>query len=106
MKYTVDYTRLAKADLKELDNSQRQQVRKLIDKVSQNPLPKSEGGYGSPLGHKQGANLTELCKIKLLKLGIRVVYKLVREGEIMKIIIIAARADEEVYSIASRRVDT
>jgi len=50
MKYTVDYTRLAKADLKELDNSQRQQVRKLIDKVSQNPLPRSEGGYGSPLG--------------------------------------------------------
>jgi len=60
----------------------------------------------SPLGHKQGANLTGLCKIKLLKLGIRVVYKLVREGEIMKIIVIAARADEEVYSIASRRVDT
>jgi mRNA interferase RelE/StbE len=46
-----------------------------------------------------------LCKIKLLKSGIRVVYRLIRTGEIMKIIVIAARADDEVYKIAADRIE-
>lgn len=103
MRYTVDYTPLAKSDLKALDNSQRKTIKKLIDKVSQNPLPKSEGGYGEPLGNKCGINLTGLYKIKLLKLGIRVVYKLIRDGDLMRIIVIAARSDGEVYNIAHNR---
>ena len=42
---------------------------------------------------------------KVLKLGIRVVYKIARTDEIMKIIVVAARADHEVYDIALRRID-
>jgi len=103
VKHNLEYTDEAKSDLKALDGSQAKQVRKLIDKVSENPLPKSEGGYGSPLGNKGGRNLTGLCRIRLLKLGIRVVYKLIRDGDIMKIVVIAARADDEVYEIAMRR---
>ena len=76
----------------------------LYEKVAQNPLPQNEGGYGKPLGNKGGKGLTGYYKIKLLKLGIRVVYKLVREGSIMKIIVIAARADDEVYNIAYERI--
>ena len=46
MKYwTVEYTENAKKDRKALDNSVRIQVDKAIRKVSQNPLPKNEGGY-------------------------------------------------------------
>ena len=71
-----------------------------------NPLPQNEGGYGKSLGNKQSKNLTGLLKIKLLKLGIRVVYKLVRTDDIMKIIVVAARADDEVYDIAFKRKDT
>jgi len=71
--------------------------------VAQNPLPQNEGGYGKPLGNKQGKNLTGFCKIILMKLGIRVVYELIRTDEIMEIIVIAARADEEVYDIAAKR---
>ena len=104
MKFSVEYTTLSKADLKALDKSQACQVRKAIERVSKNPLPKSEGGYGTPLGHKDGKNLTGLCRIKLLKLGIRVVYKIIREEEMMRIIVIAARTDEEVYEIASTRI--
>jgi mRNA interferase RelE/StbE len=37
-------------DLKKLDNSQRVQVIKAIEKVSKNPLPQSEGGFGKVLG--------------------------------------------------------
>jgi mRNA interferase RelE/StbE len=104
-KWSVDYTEDAKKDIKDLDNSQTSQVIKAIGRVSQNPLPNTEGGYGNPLGNKGSTNLTGLLKIKLVKLGIRVVYKLVRTDEVMKIIVVAARADDEVYEIAARRIN-
>ena len=104
MKYNVEYTDLSESDLKALAKTNRKIVRKLIDRVAQNPLPASEGGYGKPLGNKHGNNLTGLCKIKLLKLGIRVVYRIIRTDKIMKIIVIAAREDEEVYEIAAQRI--
>jgi len=77
MYWEVVFLPEAKKERNELDSSARNQVDKAIRKVSQNPLPKSEGGYGNPLGHRQGKNLTGLLKIKLKKLGIRVVYRLV-----------------------------
>ena len=101
--WDVEFEDEAKKDSKALDINARTQVNKAIRKVSQNPLPKSEGGYGEPLGNKLGRNLTGLLKIKLKKLGIRVVYRIVRDGEIMKIIVIAARSDDEVYDIAEQR---
>ena len=100
----MEYTEQAKDDLKGLDNGERTQVLAAIGKVSKNPLPKNEGGFGNPLGNKLGKNLTGLCKIKLLKLGIRVVYQLVRVDGIMKIIVIAVRVDEDVYKIAAKRI--
>jgi len=60
MKWTVKFTAEAKKDLKSLDNSQRIQVAKSIDKVSENPLPNLESGYGKPLGNKLNNNLTDL----------------------------------------------
>jgi len=101
IQWDVIYTDEAKKDYNALDPSSLNQVDKAIRKVSQNPLPESEGGYGKPLGNKRGKNLTGLLKIKLKKLGIRVVYKLIRTDEIMKIIIVAARADDEVYEVAA-----
>ena len=105
MKCEVEYTKLSETDLEDLTKVNREVVRKLITRVAQNPLPSSEGGYGKPLGNKQGRNLTGLCKIKLLKLGIRVVYKVIRTDKIMKIIVIAAREDDEVYDIADKRIN-
>jgi len=104
-RWEVDYTSEAKKDRELLEKTVRIQVDKAIFKVSQNPLPKSEGGYGDPLGNKQGRNLTGLLKIKLKKLGVRVVYILIRDKEIMRVLVIAARADSEVYDIAGSRGD-
>jgi mRNA interferase RelE/StbE len=101
--WEVQYTIEATKDRDALDSSTRNQVDKAIRKVSQNPLPKNEGGYGNPLGNKHGKNLTGLCKIKLLKSGIRVVYRIVRDEAIMRIIVIAVRADDEVYEMAAKR---
>jgi mRNA interferase RelE/StbE len=103
--WTVEYLREALVDMKLLDYSQQLQVVKAINKVAANPLPQTEGGLGKPLGNKGGTNLTGYFKIKLLKLGLRVVYKLVKENGVMKIIVISARADDEVYITAQKRID-
>ena len=70
--------------MKKLERSASLQVLKGIQKVSRNQLPVQEGGYGKPLGNKNGANLTNLLKIKFRDLGIRVVYKVERVEDVMK----------------------
>ena len=64
MIWRIEFIKEAEEDLKHLDHSIQIQVLKGINKVSKNPLPESEGGYGKPLGHKLGINLTNLMKIK------------------------------------------
>ena len=104
MNYRFEYSEEAKKDRKAFNNYQLDQIDKAIRKVAKNPLPQSEGGYGKPLGNKRGRNLTGCLKIVLMKLGIRVVYELIRTETTMEIIVIAARADEEVYDMAAKRV--
>lgn len=103
MSWTVKYLPEAVKDLRNLDGSPRKLVRKAIDKVSENPLPASEGGLGKPLGNKGDNNLTGLLKIKLRSAGIRIVYKIIRQDNDMIIIVIGAREDDEVYDIAKQR---
>lgn len=103
MSWAVDYLPEALQDLRELDGSQRLLIRKAIAKVSSNPLPVFEGGYGKPLGNKGGTDLTGLLKIKLRSAGLRVVYTLVRKDEQMLVVVIGARADDEVYEVAEKR---
>ena len=55
------------------------------------------------MGNKNGVNLTNLLKIKFRDLGIRVVYKIERMEDVMKIIVISARTDEQVYREAARQ---
>lgn len=87
-------------DLKDLDGSQRIFVLKAIRKVSVNPLPNTEGGYGKPLH----GNLAGLLKIKLRDAGLRVVYQLQRSENDMEIIVISIRENDTVYRLAENRV--
>lgn len=103
-KWAVEFTPEAQEDRRRLDGSVRIIVDKAIDKVSTNPLPQEEGGYGKPLGNKNGLNLTGLLKVKLKASGIRVIYQLHRENESMKIVVIGLREDEEVYRSAVHRL--
>ena len=102
--WKVTFLPQAEADRKSLDGSVRKQVDKAILKVSENPLPASEGGYGKPLGNKNAVNLTGLLKVKLKASGIRIVYQLIREEGMIKIIIIGIREDNEVYREAAERM--
>ena len=84
-------------DFRKLDNSQRISVLKAIRKTATNPQEKP-AGYGTPLS----GNLAGFCKIKLLKYGIRVVYRYQRSINGMLLIVIAMRKDDEV-NITVRR---
>ena len=104
--WNIEFDSDALKEFYALDGSQKPVVAKAIKKVQQNPLPNYEGGYGKPLGNKGGNDLTGLLKIKLKKLGIRIVYRLVREVDTMKIIVISLRSDNEVYETASKRMNS
>ena len=93
MTWSIEFLDEAEKDMKKLDHSVQIQVLKGIRKVGQNPLPTEEGGYGKPLGNKNGINLTNFMKIKFRDLGIRVVYKIEYKDGIMKIIVVSARTD-------------
>lgn len=106
MSWEVRYLPEVLDDLRALDGSQRILIRKAIRKVQTNPLPETEGGYGKRLGNKNGTKLSGFLKIKLRGSGLRVVYQLVRKENHMIIIVIGARADEEVYDMAHRRIQS
>lgn len=105
MNWTLKYLPEVEKDLKQLGGNQRILVQKAVRKVRTNPLPASEGGYGKPLGNKGGTDLTGLLKIKLKSAGIRVVYKLIRTETEMLVIVVGARADDEVYETAQHRAE-
>lgn len=88
-------------DFQLLDRSLQRQVLKGILKVSQNPLP-SPKGYGKPLGNKRGTNLTGFFKIKYRGIGIRGVYTIVLDEQVMNIIVVSKRDDEACYKLASQ----
>lgn len=104
MNWGIRYLPEAEEDLKKLDGSQSRKVSKAIDRVLTNPPPRSKGGYGIELGHKEGINLTKCLEIKLRGEGLRVIYKLVYTETGMLVIIVGARADEEVYDDAGERI--
>lgn len=102
--WKILYIKEAKKDLKKLREPILSHVRTAIEKVSQNPLPFTEGGYGKPLGNKHGSNLTGLFKVKLRGDGIRIVYRLERTEHEMTVVIISVRDDNAVYSEAAKRI--
>lgn len=103
--WDVKFIPEARADLKKLDGSLLKQVLAGIRKVSENPLPQSEGGFGKALGHVAGTNLTGFFKIKYRGIGIRVVYTLVIENHVMNIVVVSIREDSSCYNVAEKRKD-
>ena len=105
MIWKINYLPEADDDMANLDGSQRLLVRKAIAKVSKNPVSNLEGGYGKPLGKKGTTNLTGFMKIKLKDSGLRIVYQLRRINGEMLVVIVGARADDEVYDAAEQRIE-
>lgn len=104
MNWSIRFLPQAQDDFDRLDGSHKKQVATALCKVSANPLPYTEGGYGKPLGHHAASNLTGLLKVKLKKAGLRIVYQLERRDKQMVIVIIDIRDDERVYRLAEKRL--
>ena len=103
MSWKIEYIKEAQRDLQKLDANNRRFILKAIEKTAQRPLPPLDG-IGKPLGNHAAANLSGYYKIKLRDLGYRVVYGLVQEGNVMKVIVISIRDDDAVYREAERRI--
>ena len=103
MSWKIEYIKEAQRDLLKLDPQNRRILLRAIEKTAERPLPPPEG-IGKPLGNHAAANLSGYYKIKLRGLGYRVVYGLVREGNVMKVIVISIRDDDAVYREAERRI--
>ncbi|MCI9458809.1 MAG: type II toxin-antitoxin system RelE/ParE family toxin [Oscillospiraceae bacterium] len=103
MKWNIEYAKDAQRDLRRLDPYNRKFIVKAINRVAERPLPPPDG-VGKPLGNHSGSQLSGYYRIKLRDLGYRVIYQLVKDGEIMRIIVISVRDDEEVYREAERRI--
>lgn len=82
-------------ELAKLSPSIKQQLRKKLDKVVENPhIPKNR---------LRGA-LHNCYKIKLLKSGIRLVYQVNDDEIFILLLAVGKREDNEVYDIAVKRV--
>lgn len=103
MIWKIEYIKEAQKDLRKLDAYTRKLVLKAIAKTAERPLPPPEG-IGKPLGNHASSKLSGFYKIKLKNSGHRVVYDLVREDGVMKIIIISVRDDDKVYKEAESRI--
>lgn len=103
MEWKIEYIKEAQRDLKNLDPYNRRLILKAIQKTALRPMP-SPDGIGKPLGNHSANKLSGYYKIKLRNLGFRVVYGLIKEENIMRVIVISIRNDELVYKEAERRI--
>ncbi|MDD4444869.1 MAG: type II toxin-antitoxin system RelE/ParE family toxin [Eubacteriales bacterium] len=104
MSWKIEYIKEALRDLKRLDPYNQRLILKAITKTAERPLPPPDG-VGKPLGNRSDTKLSGFYKIKLRDLGYRVVYGLEITDEIMRIIVISVRDDNEVYLEAERRIN-
>ena len=101
MRFIIEYNDEVYKDIKKLKftKSQLTKLKKKIENISCNPYPKNQGGLGEPLR----SNLKGLMKFRFDN-DYRVVYRLVEENGIMRIVVIGLRADSFVYRMANKRI--
>ncbi len=97
----IYYQQMAK-DIKKLKLTKFQliKLKKKIEDISHNPFPKQQGGLGELLS----GNLKGLLKFRFDN-DYRVIYSIVKEDNVMKVIVIGMRADKLVYKEAGKRLD-
>ena len=96
MNYTPAFTELSLSDYEGLDGSQKTQVLKSLLKIE-----KSGMQAGQPLHGK----LWDCRRLKHRKLGLRVIFRQSNAGiEIVEIVAIGKREDDEVYETALGRL--
>jgi len=96
MSYTPVFTEKSKSDFAQLDGSQKKQVLKSLTKIESN---------GMNTGQHLHGKLWDCRKLKHRKLGLRVIFRQSEVGiEIIEIVVIGKREDDEVYDLAIERL--
>ncbi|MDR3189882.1 MAG: addiction module toxin RelE [Lactobacillaceae bacterium] len=95
-KYQLNWFAQAAKDFKKLDNSQKIQVSRGLNKIAT---------MGTQIGKPLIGNLIGLREIKLLRLGLRIVFA--QNGnqiDVIDIIAVGKRADGEVFDVVEKRI--
>lgn len=96
MSFTILLSEEAKKDYAKLDNSQKLHVNKSFQKL------KSIGGQAGEALH---GSLKGYRKIKHRRLGLRVIFRELEDRiEIIEVVAIGKRSDNEIYRIAEKRI--
>lgn len=96
MTFKINFTKESQQDYDKLDHSQQIHIRKSMQRIEESGLL-----TGQPLRGK----LADCRKLKHKKLGLRVVFKQADFGiEIIEIIVVGKRDDQEVYRIEVYRI--
>ena len=98
MEFEIKFHPAALKEFCELDGSIKKLVKKQLDKLKKSPF------LGEELGNKNGYDLTGYRKMYACKKQIRIVYSVIKNVLIVKIIAIGKREDMEVYATAAERV--
>ena len=96
MKYTPVFTEFSQIDYNNLDGSQKKQILKSLTKIEKDGMNTGQSLHG---------NLWDCRKLKHKKLGLRVIFRQSDIGiEIIEIVTVGKREDDEVYEIAAERL--
>jgi len=95
--YKIIYHPLVEEDLKQLNNSIRIEVFKKLEKIKTSPE------LGQLLGNKNNMNLSGLRKVYVAKKQVRIVYEIIDDILVVKVIAIGKREAMKVYSEAHKR---
>ncbi|MEN4046330.1 type II toxin-antitoxin system RelE family toxin [Sulfurimonas sp. NWX367] len=95
--YKIIYHPLVEEDLKKLNNSVRIEVFKKLEKIKVSPE------LGPLLGNKNNLNLSGLRKVYVAKKQVRIVYEIVDDILVVKVIAIGKREGMKVYTEAQKR---
>ena len=97
MKYRIVFHPDAAEDLKELDHRVKMLVFKQINKLTARPA------LGQDLGQKHGIDLSGYKKVYADKKRIRIIYKVIEEMVLIRIIAVGKREGMKVYKKAGQR---
>ena len=98
MNYKIIFHPELKDDLKKFSNSQNILILKQFKKIQKSPE------LGKLFGNKNGYDLSGCQKMYVYKKQIRIIYKVVKEEIIIKLIAVGKREDMEVYANALGRL--
>ena len=106
MNRTIEFPEEVRRDMKQPDHSARIQVFRGIRKVAWNPVSICQGSCLRHPENHNGSDLSGLFRINFRKFGLRVICKTKMVGSRMKIMVVSARSDGQMYHKATRQRST